>query len=408
MKILVVGSGGREHALGWKIKQSRLVKEIYFAPGNGGTQEVGTNLNIRDTNEVVKWCKVIKPDLVVVGPDNYLKEGIVDKLKRLKIKVFGPNKKAAKIEWSKSYCKKLLQKYKIPTANFKVFSNKVTAFNYLKTQTYPIVIKYDGLAFGKGVEIVNNLEEGSSFLDKVLVSSGDKVVIEEFMTGREVSVHFFTDGKNYSIFPVSKDHKRIFDGNSGPNTGGMGTVSRLDYISKKDISEIETKIVKPLIAMFKKEKIDYVGVVYPGLMLTNQGPKIIEINARFGDPETQTYMRMLETDIVNIFLACVNGRLDKIKVRWSKENACCVILASEGYPGKYEFGKEVSIRKKIPGAEIFHSGTKLENGKLLTSGGRVLGVTAKEAGLGEALKKAYLQIKSINFDGKYYRKDVNQ
>jgi phosphoribosylamine--glycine ligase len=408
MKVLVVGGGGREHALGWKIKQSKTVREVYFAPGNGGTQEVGTNLSVKGINEIVKWCQANKPDLVVVGPDNYLKDGIVDKLKKIKIKVFGPNKKAARIEWSKSYCKKLLQKYKIPTANFKVFSNKDLAVKYLRTQSYPIVIKYDGLAFGKGVEIVNNLKEGNTFLDKVLASTGDKVVIEEFMTGREISVHFFTDGKNYSIFPVSKDHKRIFDGNKGPNTGGMGTVSRLDYVSKKDIGEIETKIVKPLMAMFKKEKIDYVGVVYPGIMLTSGGPKIIEINARFGDPETQTYMRMLETDITNIFLGCIDRKLDKIKVSWSKENACCVVLASDGYPNKYNVGKEISISKKISGVEIFHSGTKVENGKILTNGGRVLGVTAKAASLSEALKKAYLQIQSINFDEKYYRKDLNQ
>ncbi len=414
MDILVIGGGGREHALVWKLKQSPKVKNMYVAPGNAGTASIAKNIPLVKTNEIIDWLKKHKVDLVVVGSDSYLAEGIVDKIQRLKIPVFGPTKAAAKIEWSKSFAKKFMDEEKIPTAKFKSFTDFSKAKKYIEHEKFPLVIKADGLALGKGVLIVKNLKEGIQGLEdmmksKVFGEAGARVVIEEFLTGGEISIHVFSDSKTFSIFPTSKDHKRAYDGNRGPNTGGMGTITPVLEIKPEIIEEIKNKIIGPTLNGLKKRGSPFIGVLYPGIMLTKTGPKVIEFNARFGDPETQSYMRILKTDIIDILIACVKGNLKNLKIKWAPESACCIVLASGGYPGVYKSGKiikGIERAEKLKDVVIFHAGTKQSSNDIVTNGGRVLGVTAIDSSLPLALKKAYTAVNEIKFEGKQFRKDI--
>lgn len=413
MRILVVGSGGREHALIWKIKQSKKTKHIFVAPGNPGMEDIATIINLKEIDDIVKWAKMNKIDLVVCSQDNYLANGIVDKMKKAGVKIFGPSRKASKIEWSKVFSKNFMKKHNIPTASFATFNNFAKAKKYLDYQKYPIVIKADGLAYGKGVIICEDLKEANQALErifekKVFGNSGNKVVIEEYIQGREVSIHAFSDGKNVSMFPVSKDHKKIFEGNNGPNTGGIGTVMPI-ALSEKELEEIKVKVIMPVIKGMRKLGTPFVGVLYPGIFLTKTGPKVIEYNARFGDPETEVYVRTLKTDLVDIMLSCINGCLNRQKIVWSKEAACCIVCCSMGYPGTHETGKEIKGIEKIKEKDIvvFHFATKKMGNKLLTNGGRVLGITATAKTLKEALGKSYKAINKIKFEGMYYRRDIN-
>lgn len=415
-KILIIGSGGREHAIGWKVKQSERAGEIFFAPGNAGTINIGTNVDISATDipKLLDFARREKIDLTLALPDDPLALGIVDEFQKARLRIFGPTKSASQLEWSKAFSKNFMRNHDLPTASFEVFSDIEKARLYLMRQKYPIVIKASGLAFGKGVVICNNSGEAGEALENMMIKkvfgeSGAEVIIEEFLTGPEISIHAFSDGEHFSMFPASQDHKKIGEGNTGLNTGGMGTIAPLPLASGEFMKDIAEKIVSPTIKHMYENKNKFQGVLYPGLILTEEGPKILEYNARFGDPETETYMRLLDTDILEIFNACVDGTLDKIEIKWKNISACTVMLASGGYPEKYEKGKEISgIESAEMGSNIviFHAGTKMDGDKLVTNGGRVLGVTATGNNLEEALNSAYEAIKKINFEGMYYRKDI--
>jgi phosphoribosylamine--glycine ligase len=412
MKILIVGSGGREHALAWKIKQSPKVEELFIAPGNPGTAKLGTNIQITKTEEIIDWLKENKVDLVLIGPDNYLADGIVDEIQKMGIKVFGPTKDASEIEWSKSFAKQFMQKEGIPTAEFKVFNNLEEANKYIETQNFPLVIKASGLALGKGVIIAQTLEEAKKTLEEIMTTkifgdAGNEVVIEEFLIGKEISTHAFCDGENVVMFPSSQDHKTIFEGDKGPNTGGMGTIAPVPWVTEDHMKAIENEIVKPTIDALKKRGKPFKGVLFPGIMITEKGPKVIEFNARFGDPETESYMRILKTDLVDILLACVDGKLNEQKIEWENYSACTVMCASGGYPGSYEKGKVISSLDNLEKAVVvFHAGTKEIDGEIVTNGGRVLGVSAVGSDLKEALSKTYEVIEKISFEGMQFRKDI--
>ena len=415
MKVLIVGNGGREHALSWKLSQSPRVKKIFITPGNAGTALLGENIGLVTVEEIMNWLKNNPVDLILIGPDNYLADGLSDKIQALGIPVFGPTKAATEVEWSKSFAKKLMQEESIPTATSQTFTDYKKAREYISKQNFPLVIKADGLALGKGVVIAENIRKAKSALsdimnDKVFGNAGKKVVIEEFLHGKEISIHAFCDGKNISIFPPSKDHKRIFDGDTGPNTGGMGAIAPVSWVDHVLLEEIKEKVVLPCILGLRKIGRIFAGLLYPGIMVTTDGPKVIEFNARFGDPETQAYMRLLKTDLLEIIFACVEGKLDKVKVEWNAGYAACVVMASEGYPSP-DYKKGIPITgieeaEKIPGVKVFHAGTTVVDGILKTSGGRVLSVTARGRTLGEAIDIVYAGVKCIHFEGMQYRTDI--
>lgn len=418
-KILIIGSGGREHAIGWKIKQSENCGELYFAPGNGGTFQIGNNVDIKatDIKALIEFVKKEEIDLTLAIPDDPLALGIVDEFQKEGLKIFGPTKAAAQLEWSKAFAKNFMQKHNLPTAQFKIFNDFNKALEYLNTQKLPIVIKASGLALGKGVIITQTKEEAEKALEDILVKkvfgdAGNELVIEEFLTGPEISIHAFSDGKNYSTFPTSQDHKRIGEGNIGPNTGGMGTIAPLPLVSDELLKEIEKTIIAPTLAGMNADGNIFSGIIYPGLMLTSNGPKILEYNARFGDPETETYMRLLETDLLQIINACINQELDKLEIKWKSTSACTVMLASAGYPGVYKKGEiiyGVEEAEQNSNVIVFHAGTKYdENKNLITNSGRVLGVSAIGTSLEEALKTAYQAISKISFEGMQYRKDIGK
>ncbi len=413
-KILIIGAGGREHAIGWKVSNSPKAGQIFFAPGNGGTSKIGINVDIKSTDilGLLEFAKKEKIDLTLALPDDPLALGIVDEFKKANLRIFGPTKQASKIEWSKAFSKDFMYRHNLPTAKFESFDNFEKAKEYVSKQTFPTVIKASGLALGKGVIICQNLEEANEalenmFIKKVFGDAGTTVVIEEFLTGPEISIHAFSDGKNFKIFPTSQDHKKIGENDTGLNTGGMGTIAPLPFVT----NELFKNIVAPTIDAMNKDGNPFLGVIYPGLILTKDGPKILEYNARFGDPETQSYMRLLETDILDIFNACIDGKLDQIEISWSKKFACTIVLASGGYPENYEKGKMILGIKEAemqPDIVVFHAGTKSVRQDLTTSGGRVLGVTATADTLEEALVKAYKAIEKISFEGMQYRKDIGQ
>lgn len=418
MKVLVVGGGGREHALVRKIKESKKVDEIFCTQGNGGISYDAKCFDVAatDIDGVVNLAKEIKADLVVVAPDDPLVAGMVDALNKAGFKTFGPRANAAIIEGSKVFSKELMQKYNIPTAEYKVFDNAEEAIEYIKERNeFPTVIKADGLALGKGVIIPENLDDAIAGVkeimeDKIFGASGNNIVVEEFLTGPEVSVLAFTDGKCVKPMVSSMDHKRALDGDKGLNTGGMGTVSPNPYYTQEVAKECMDKIFMPTINAMNNEGRTFKGCLYFGLMITPKGPKVIEYNCRFGDPETQVVLPRLKTDVVDIFEAIDNETLSDLDVEWSDDACACVIMASGGYPKSYPKGIEITglSNGQLDGVTVYHAGTKLQDNKLVTSGGRVLGVTALGDTLENALKKSYDAVEKIHFEGAHYRRDIGK
>lgn len=419
MKILIIGSGGREHALGWKIKQSPLVDKIYFAPGNPGTKEIGENVSIEvtDIKKLLNFAKSKKIDLTVVGPETPLVLGIADVFKKEKMKIFGPTKRASQIEGSKTFSKQLMKKYKIPTAKYDIFDNFSDAKDHLQKTKYPLVIKADGLCMGKGVSVCKNKKEAEKFLEELMIDktfgdSAKKIIIEECLFGQEISFMVITDGKDFVSFSPSQDHKRLIDNNQGPNTGGMGAYTPVPFVDSKLIKQIEKEIVAPTLKAMEKEGCLYQGVLYPGLILTKNGPKVLEYNCRFGDPETQSLMMNLESDLVEIFLAQQKKQLKNKKIIFKKGFSINVVIASSGYPDKYKKGDQIIGLNKINNddVQIFHAGTKLEDKKVVTSGGRVLSVVTREETLEGVINKVYKFIgkNGVHFKGMQYRKDIGK
>jgi phosphoribosylamine--glycine ligase len=416
MKVLVVGSGGREHAIIWKLSQSEKIDKIYCAPGNAGIGELAELVPIgaMDFDSLIAFAKENEVDLTVVGMDDPLVGGIVDAFEEAGLRVFGPRKNAAIIEGSKAFSKELMKKYNIPTAGYETFDDYEKALEYVKNGDFPVVLKADGLALGKGVLICNTLEEAedglkSMMIDKKFGASGNKVVIEEFLTGPEMSVLSFCDGKTIVPMVSAQDHKRAYDNDEGLNTGGMGTFSPSRVYTDELAKDCMEKIYKPTVDALNAEGRTFKGIIFFGLMLTPKGMRVIEYNARFGDPETQVVLPRLKNDLLEIFEACVDGTLDKIDVQWEESGTACVVLASGGYPVSYKKGYEITgleDAKKAPNTVVFHAGTALKDGKYVTNGGRVLGVTGIGANLDEAIKIAYESVKLINFKDMHYRKDI--
>ena len=414
MKIMVVGGGGREHAIVKKRKESPLAEKIYALPGNGGIAQDAECVAIgaKDIDKIVEFAAANKIDYAIVAPDDPLVLGAVDRLNEIGIPCFGPRANAAIIEGSKIFSKNLMKKYGIPTAKYEVFTNKDEALEYLKDAPIPTVIKADGLALGKGVVIAMTRDEAidavrSMMEDKIFGDSGSRVVIEEFLTGPEVSVLSFTDGKTVVPMISSMDHKRALDDDKGLNTGGMGTIAPNPYYTEEIAMECMEKIFLPTVNAMNAEGRTFKGCLYFGLMLTENGPKVIEYNCRFGDPETQVVLPLLDGDLLEIMMACTNGTLADTDVKFMDRSACCVIMASAGYPGKYSGGYEITKDTDIDG-EVYVAGAKLEDGKLLTSGGRVLGVVAIGDGLDKAIEAAYKNVEKVHFENAFYRKDIGK
>ncbi|MGN0371804.1 MAG: phosphoribosylamine--glycine ligase [Enterocloster sp.] len=419
MKVLVIGGGGREHAICWKIAQSPKVDELYCAPGNAGIAEFAkcVNIGVMDFDKMAEFAKKEAFDLVVVGPDDPLAGGIVDVLEAAGLRVFGPRKNAAILEGSKAFSKDLMKKYGIPTAAYETFDSPEAALEYLETAPVPIVLKADGLALGKGVLICNTREEAKEgvktlMLDKQFGSAGDRIVIEQFMTGREVSVLSFVDGKTIKIMTSAQDHKRAKDGDQGLNTGGMGTFSPSPFYTEEVDQFCREHIYQATVDAMRAEGREFKGIIFFGLMLTAEGPRVLEYNARFGDPETQVVLPRMKNDIVDVFEACVDGTLDQIDLEFEDNAAVCVVLASDGYPVHYEKGYRITGLENFKGKDgyyVFHAGSKFDaEGNIVTNGGRVLGVTAKGATLKEARANAYKAAEWIDFGNKYMRHDIGK
>ena len=417
MKVLVIGGGGREHAICWKLSKSPKVDELYCAPGNAGIAEVAkcVDIGVMDFEKMADFAKKEAFDLVVVGPDDPLAGGIVDVLEEKGLRVFGPRKNAAILEGSKAFSKDLMKKYGIPTAAYETFDTPEAALNYLEIAPVPIVLKADGLALGKGVLICNTREEAKEgvktlMLDKQFGHAGDRIVVEQFMTGREVSVLSFVDGKTIKIMTSAQDHKRAKDGDQGLNTGGMGTFSPSPFYTPEVDEFCKKHIYQATVDAMKAEGREFKGIIFFGLMLTADGPKVLEYNARFGDPETQVVLPRMKNDIVDVFEACVDGTLDQIDLQFEDNAAVCVVLASDGYPEHYEKGKKITGLENVKdkdGYYVFHAGSKFDaEGNILTNGGRVLGVTATGKDLKEARANAYKATEWVNFENKYMRHDI--
>lgn len=418
MKILLVGSGGREHALAWKLVQSPHCQKLYCAPGNGGMARIAEVVPIEDTNIslLARFAEEKKIDLTVVGPELPLALGIVDEFEKRGLKIYGPNKKAAEIERSKVFAKEFMERHRIPTARFRVANNPQEAMKIIKSGEFefPLVVKVDGLAAGKGVSVCANIKRAEDAINEIMVKkkfgpAGERVVIEEFLRGRELSFIVLTDGVRIQPLVTTMDHKAAYDGDKGPNTGGMGAISPSPFVSEKLFTEIIDSIIFPTVTRVLEEGRRFKGTLYAGLMLTSEGPRVLEYNCRFGDPETQVQMLRLESDLVEILLSVVNEELLKDEIKWSQKVSGCVVLASAGYPGSYEKGKLISgleEAEKVPDLVIFHAGTSLANGQFYTNGGRVLNVCARDETLQQTMKKIYGCIPLINFDGLFYRKDI--
>ncbi len=418
MKILVIGNGGREHAVARKLMQSPLAEKVFIAPGNAGTALVGENVDIKvdEFEKIAEFAKKEEIGLVFVGPENPLVEGIVDFLQEKGINAFGPSKKAAAIEGSKLFTRDLLKKYGIPSAEYAAFDNAEKAKQYLQEKEAPVVVKADGLAAGKGVVVAETIEEAEKAIDEMMTDkrfgeAGSKIVLEEKLLGEEASYLVFTDGKNIKPMVSSQDHKRIFDNDKGPNTGGMGAYSPAPIVTKEMEQRILKEIMQPTVDAMAKEGREFKGILYAGLMISKTGPKIVEFNCRFGDPETQVILPRLDSDLISIMQACIEGNLAEQEVKWSQKAYCCIIMASGGYPGKYEKGKEITgLEKdsKITETIVFHAGTKADNGKVVTNGGRVLGITASGNTIKESIDNAYKAVEKISFEGMQFRKDIGQ
>jgi phosphoribosylamine--glycine ligase len=418
MNVLVLGSGGREHALAWKISKSVSLKNLFISPGNPGTAEVGKNIQIESGNQsIAEFCKKNNIDLVVIGPEQPLVEGLADFLRAMNIKVFGPDKKAAEIEGHKSFAKKLMTKYSVPTALYREFdfTEIEEASAYLRSITYPSVIKADGLAAGKGVIICSNFNEARNtlkeiFTDKLFGEAGNKIIIEEFLEGEEASILAITDGEDFILLPSSQDHKRIGENDTGKNTGGMGAYSPAPVMTDSLLNEVKERIIRPVLAGMKKEGRKFSGCLYAGLMITSRGPEVIEFNCRFGDPETQAVLPLIQGNFLKLLYSAADGKLDKNAVSFSGGTAICIVAASGGYPDSYEKGFEIKGLQNINSDQliIFHAGTVQKDNKILTSGGRVIGVTAllPEKDLQKARMLAYGALSQVKFKGMYYRRDI--
>ena len=418
MKVLVVGGGGREHTLVWQINQSSLVDLLYCAPGNGGIAQLAQCVLIKDDDipSLVDFAKKESIDLTVVGPERPLTLGIVDEFHKAGLKIFGPTKEAAQLEGSKVFCKNLLFKYGIPTGSAEIFDDRDNAVEYVRDQETPIVVKADGLAAGKGVIMANTEEEAIAAVDRIMVErafgdAGHRVLVEECLRGQEASILALTDGKTVVPFVPSQDHKRVYDNDQGPNTGGMGAYAPVPAMDDVLLKQVYDEILEPTIMGLAEEEIQYKGVLYAGLMLTSEGPKVLEFNCRFGDPESQVVLPLFEGDLVESMLAVEEGRLDSVSVGTGPGAAVCVVLASDGYPGSYDKGKEIQgleTLKDMHNVVAFHAGTKVSDGKLLTAGGRVLGVTAIADGIVKAIDRVYEAVGHVMFDGMHYRKDIGR
>jgi len=419
MKILVIGSGGREHALVWKIKQSELADKVFCTPGNGGISQDAECIDIKadDIPGLLEFVRKEKIDFTVVGPEIALAAGIVDEFQNYKLKVFGPNKKAAQMEASKVFSKELMAKYKVPTANFKVFDNAEKAKDYIAKHGAPCVVKADGLAAGKGVVVAKTVEEANKAVDSMLKTrifgdAGNRIIVEECLEGQEASILVITDSKEVVALASAQDHKRVFDNDQGPNTGGMGVYSPAPVVTKELLKEILEKIVYRTIDGLVKEGIEYKGVLYAGVMITKEGPKTLEFNVRFGDPETQAILPRLKSDLLEVMLATTEGKLSRLRnLEWDARACVTVVMASKGYPGDYEKGKEIfglEEATKMKDIVVFHAGTKKQGDKIVTSGGRVLGVTGLGKTIKEAIANTYQAVAKINFEGMHFRKDIGR
>jgi len=415
-KVLIIGSGGREHAIAWKIAESGHIGELFVAPGNGGTASIATNvaLSSSDVPGLVDFATANAIDLTIVGPDDSLALGVVDAFRAAGLRIFGPTQAAAQIEASKAFSKQLMIESGIPTAKFETFTELAAAKRHLRGRRFPVVVKASGLALGKGVYICQDLAAAEAALADMMTGhifgvSGSTVVIEDYLTGREVSIHAFCDGHTAVLFPTAQDHKPALDGDTGPNTGGMGTYAPVPWAGPDLVEQAQKTVVEPILAALGKAAAPFSGLLYPGLMVGLDGFNVLEFNARFGDPETQSYVRLLDCDLLEVLEACVVGRLAGTTVKWSDRTAVTVVLASGGYPGKYATGKPITgieAAAALPDIVIFHAGTTLKNGQIVTSGGRVLGVSATGADLRDAQAKAYAAIKLIHFEGMQYRTDI--
>ena len=415
MKILVLGSGGREHALVWKLQQSPRVHALFCAPGNAGTAQLATNVPIKVTEQqkLLEFAQREAIDLTVVGPDDALAAGIVDLFQKHGLRIFGPTQSAARLESSKVFAKEFMQRHGIPTARSGSFSDSSEAQRFCQKARYPLVVKADGLALGKGVIIARNSWESGLAIHEIMDlrkfgDAGRSVLIEEFLEGEECSIHALVDGQGYLLFPGAQDHKRALDGDQGLNTGGMGTFSPPSKLLTPELeARVRSEVLDPFIAGLQRDGIDFRGMLFPGLMVTADGPKVLEFNCRFGDPETQVLLTRLGSDLVDLLEATIDSQLAGVEVHWKTESAVCVVLASGGYPGSYATGKAITGLDQVPdGVTVFHAGTRQENGRIVTAGGRVLGVTALAGDLAAARQRAYAAAAGIDFEGRQFRRDI--
>lgn len=416
MKILVIGSGGREHALVWKLKQSPRATEIFCAPGNGGIAGLARCVDIKadDVGGLLKFAQENKVALTVVGPEVPLVKGVVDAFEKEGLRVFGPSKAAAVLEGSKVFAKDFMRKYHVPTAKYLSCDTLASALEGLQGFTLPVVVKADGLAAGKGVIICATKAEAEAALReimdrKIFKDAGARVVVEEFLAGEEASILAIADGKDFIILESSQDHKRIFDDDKGPNTGGMGAYSPAPVVTPALMEQIAAEVIRPVIDGMKQEGAPFKGILYAGIMVTQEGPKVLEFNTRFGDPETQAVLPRLKSDLVELMLASVEGRLAKVKLEWDRRPCVCVVMAAEGYPGDYPTGKVITGLERVsPDAVVFHAGTRRDGDFIVTSGGRVLGVTALGKDIADAIKNVYAATARLSFDGMQYRRDIGK
>jgi phosphoribosylamine--glycine ligase len=415
VKILVVGSGGREHALAWKLKQSSGVDRVFCAPGNAGTAEIGENVEVKanDLPALARFAKENEIGLTVVGPDDSLAAGIVDVFEGEGLRIFGPTKSAARLESSKIFAKELMRAKKIPTARAAIFEKQEAAAAFLNESHFPIVIKADGLALGKGVIVAKNVEEaraavGAMMSERRFGEAGRRLLIEECLTGTECSLHALVDGKNFLMLASARDHKRAFDGDAGPNTGGMGAFSPANNFSAQSQAQFEHEVMRPLLDGLRENGVTFRGLLFPGLMITPDGARVLEFNCRFGDPETQAILPRLKSDLLPLLEATIDGRLDRVAIEWDERPAVTVVMASGGYPEKYEVGKPISGLESAAseGVQIFHAGTRRDKSAVITSGGRVLAVTALGETVAAARTRAYEAVSKIHFEGAHYRRDI--